>query len=408
MILHGLLLIAAVCIASPLQSSDYISSLGEVSDLTSADYFDPDEYLVGFGDQIWLAFPGGVPFAGQDEAVSTIILPVGLDGKLSIPGFAPLDVSGLSFSELNQQIDQMIRSNYGRLAVSSGLARSASFEIAVTGQVNEPGMITVNGLTRLSEAIEAAGEETAVASMSRIILVSAAGDSSFFNLNDFFLNGNIHANPLMHRNTRIHLNSAVSSIVIEGALSSVNDQLTPISPQIMDDTYVPGRVVLEYINGESPQEALQRAGGISDSADIYGCFIQRVTEDGSSQIIPFDFQLNTEVVSLAPGDRLVIPFSERYISVIGQVRSPMPIMYSPGMTVSFYIGMAGGFTPAAKQGSLKIIHRDGSEQDVELNTVVPPGSIVNVPRVAVQFWQEYLTILTGVATVVISYQSLFQ
>ena len=408
MILHGLLLISAICFAATEQSDDYLSSLGGVSDLTSADYFNPDEYLVGFGDQIWIAFPGGIPFSGQEEAVSTIVLPVGLDGKLSIPGFAPLDVSGLNLSELQQQIDQMIRSNYGRLVVSSGLARSASFEVPVTGQVNEPGMITVNGLTRLSEAIAVAGGETAVASMSSIILVSAAGDSSFFNLNDFLLNGDIDANPLMHRNTRIHLNSATSSIVIEGALSSANDELAPFSPQAMDDTYAPERVVLEFLYGESPQEALQRAGGISDSADIYGCFIQRTTEDGSVNTIPFDFQLNADLLSLEPGDRLVVPFSERYISVVGQVRSPMPILYSPGMTVNFYIGMAGGFNAAAKQGSLKIINRDGSEQDVELSTIVPPGCIVDVPRVAVQFWQEYLIILTGVATVVISYQSLFQ
>lgn len=408
MILHGLLLISAISLATPVSGGDYLASLDEVSDLSSADYFNPHEYMVGYGDQIWIAFPGGVPFSGVEEAVSTIVLPVGLDGQLSIPGFAPMDVTGMNFSELQQRIDQMIRSSYGRLAISSGLARSASFEIPVTGQVNEPGIITVNGLTRLSEAIEYAGDRTAVASVSGIAVISTSGDSSFYNLNDFLINGELEANPLMHRNTRIHIYPARENIVVEGALSSIDDQVTAISPRSPDDIYVSERVVLEYIHGETPQSALQRAGGISDSADIYGCFVQRTTDHDSAHIISFDFQQEASTFTLSPGDRLVVPFADRYISVVGQVMSPMPILYSPGMPVSYYIGMAGGFTAASKQGSLKIMHRDGSEENVELSTVVPPGSIVNVPRVAVMFWQEYLTILTGVATVVISYQSLFQ
>ncbi len=104
----------------------------------------------------------------------------------------------------------------------------------------------------------------------------------------------------------------------------------------------------------------------------------------------------------------MVPFAERFVNVVGEVRAPAPVAYSPGMTVNYYIGMAGGFLQTARRNSIRIVHPGGETWNAELTSIVPQGATVEVPRVAVQFWQEYLTILTGVATVVISYQSLFQ
>ncbi len=129
--------------------------------------------------------PGGVPFARSEESVSTIVLPVGLDGILSVPGMPPISVSGLNLSDLQIIIENMVRGNYGSFAVTSGLARSASFEIPVTGQVRQPGITAVNGLTRLSEVIYEAGGATATAAMSNILVVHSNGDSSYYDLNAF-------------------------------------------------------------------------------------------------------------------------------------------------------------------------------------------------------------------------------
>ncbi len=103
---------------------------------------------------------------------------------------------------------------------------------------------------------------------------------------------------------------------------------------------------------------------------------------------------------LAPGDRIIVPFAERFINVVGEVRSSAPVAYSPGMTVNYYIGMAGGFLQTARRNSIRLVSPDGESVEAELTTIVPQGTTVEVPRVAVYFWQEYLTILTGVATVV--------
>lgn len=402
--------IAAVLLSSvpSVSGSDIPMLQEEYNGITSADYFDPEEYQVGFGDQIWISFPGGVPFARSEESVSTIVLPVGLDGILSVPGMPPISVSGLNLSDLQVIIENMVRSSYGSFAVTSGLARSASFEIPVTGQVRQPGITAVNGLTRLSEVISEAGGATATAAMSNVLVVQSPGDSSYYDLNAFTLHGDMASNPLMRRNTRVHVFPSESTIILEGALSSFseNASLSGQQPSTIVDSQ---RMVVEYIPGETPGEALRRIGGASDGANVSACFVQRSTGTGQDyEILPFDLRRSAEEFSLTPGDRIVIPFAERFVNVVGEVRAPAPVAYSPGMTVNYYIGMAGGFLQTARRNSIKLVSPDGESEKAELTTIVPQGATVEVPRVAVHFWQEYLTILTGVATVVISYQSLFQ
>ena len=399
-------------LAVPLSMGSEIAGLDGDFQLTSADYFDPEEYQVGYGDNIWISFPGGVPFARSEESISTIVLPVGLDGFLSVPGMPPVIVDGLNLAELQAIIEQMVRGSYGSFAVTSGLARSANFEIPVTGQVSSPGMITVNGLTRLSEAIEEAGGATATAALSRVLIITLEGDSSFYDLNDFTMHGNLSSNPLMHRNTRIHLYPSRGSIVIEGALTSgaIMEMETEVMEQSRD--ILPfRRVILEYVEGETAASAIQRAGGISQESDLQSLFVSRRSTCSDDAVIPFEMTDIDGAGSsgspiLLPGDRIVVPFSNRYVSVVGQVMKPTPVPYSPGMPVSYYIGMAGGFNSAARRGSLRIIDPSGESTDAELDDVVPPGVMIEVPRVPVQFWQEYLAILTGVATVIISYQSI--
>lgn len=405
MILFGYVVAFSLIAAVDEIARDFVSVQQEYN-LTSADYFDPEEYLVGFGDNIWISFPGGVPFARAEESISTIVIPVGLDGYLNVPGMPPVNVDGLNLAQLQSIIEEMVRRNYGSFAVTSGLARSANFEVPVTGQISRPGIVTVNGLTRLSQAIVEAGGGTATAALSRVLIVTIEGDSTFCDLNEFTMNGSLSSNPLMHRNSRIHVFPSEASIILEGALAGVVEQNQEGAVQAEQVFPESKRVVLEYIPDETPFEALQRAGGISVDSDIYSLCVHRREVNGNIAMFPFDLQSVEPEIFLAPGDRIVVPFSNRLISVTGEVRSPSSVSYSPGMTVNYYIGIAGGFTGAARQGSLKLICPDGDRKDAELSDIVPPGAIIMVPRVAVHFWQEYMAILTGVATVIITYHSL--
>lgn len=377
----------------------------ETLPLSSIDYFDAEEYYVGPGDKIWISFPGGVPFSGAsvNETVSVVVLPVALDGTLTVPTMPQINITGMNLRSLQQHIESIYSRSYYGLVVTSGLARSAIFQVPVTGQIQSPGIISVNGLTRLSEALSLAGGASPTAAISRVLIISVEHDSTLYDMNDFTLNGNMNSNPLMQRNSRIHLYPADEIIIVEGAISRPeNDVLTT---QIANPSE---RIVLEYIPGESAGAAIARSGGVSSLANLERCFLNRVDTDSVCTVIPFTIQGAESTILLQPGDRLVVPSSDEFINVTGEVVSPGPVLYSPGMTVNYYLGMASGFTSFARRGGLRVVLPGGLRLDSEMEDIVPPGSNIEVPRVAIKFWQEYLTIIMTTATIVITYHSITQ
>lgn len=382
-----------------------LTDITNSSELGSLDYFDADEYHVNPGDKIWLAFPGGLPFAGFDESVSSVVFSISLDGILNIPTMPLINTNNMTLQELQDQVQGYFAGSYRGMMVSMGLARSAGFQIPVTGQVGTPGFILVNGLTRLSSAIDIAGGVTPIGALSRVLLVEASGDSLVVNLNDFFLHGNLDSNPLISRNSKVHIPTISSAIIVEGSLAASAEELATSREFNLSTNNI--RRVVEFIPGETASEAVARVGGVSANANFEACFIKRQLPDSSLHSIVFSLNEGSQSVLLEPGDCLVIPSIPNFINVTGQVITPVPVPYASGMTANYYIGIAGGFNSLARRGSLKLISPNGNETDIDASSIIPPGSTIEVPRVVVQFWEEYLTILTGVATVVIAYQSVF-
>lgn len=400
MLLTGLVSLALAVTAS-LPAGEWAEYSADIETmLTPVDYFDPQEYLIGPGDAVWLTFPGGVPFSGVSEPVSEVIIPVTLGGVLSIPGLQQIDTNGMTLYTLQETILTLSSRAFRGLIVNSGLARSANFQIPVTGQVEEPGIVTVNGLSRLSQALVLAGGVAATGSSSEIQIISIDGDSTVYNINEFTINGDLDSNPLMQRTSRIHVPAAAATILIEGALSK--------APEVLPSGFsLSNRVMLEFIPGETARGAVVRAGGISESASTEDCYVCRLDTDSITVMLPFSMYETTTSVLLQAGDKIVVPSATAYINVTGEVHSTSPVPYSPGMTVSYYIGMAGGFNSVARRDNCKMIRANGYRTDVDLTEIVPIGATIEVPRVPVKFWEEYLVILTGVATVVIAYQSIF-
>jgi len=73
----------------------------------------------------------------------------------------------------------------------------------------------------------------------------------------------------------------------------------------------------------------------------------------------------------------------------------------------YYIAQAGGFTNEARRSGVRITLVSGEELSIEEVNVIQPGSVINAPRKSLVWWQDYLTVATGLATVFIAYKSLF-
>ena len=67
--------------------------------------------------------------------------------------------------------------------------------------------------------------------------------------------------------------------------------------------------------------------------------------------------------------------------IIGEVNHPGSYPYQNGMTVINAVALAGGYTPRANHGGIKIKHSNqttAQEQDAKEDTVVLPGDVIEV------------------------------
>ena len=94
---------------------------------------------------------------------------------------------------------------------------------------------------------------------------------------------------------------------------------------------------------------------------------------------------------LESGDFLFIPKRPNFVSVIGEVLNPTSLQYFPGLEADAYIERAGGERQSADIGRAFEILPDGTAQALQISfwnytsTPIPPGSTIVVPRDASPF-----------------------
>jgi len=190
-------------------------------------------------------------------------------------------------------------------------------------------------------------------------------------------------------------------------------------PQAIDLTKVdPGKRPLsegryELAGGERVRDLLVKAGGPAPWADLKRAFIERTESPGARTTLPVDLDrllvkkdenMNLE---LKNGDVLVVPALEDKVYVSGRVKAPGAHEFKPYLAPKDYLFVAGGPDDRAKVSAAIVIKRDGKEYPLDRSPAIEPGDIIQVPEVRVKWWQDYLQIAQGIASIVLGYASIF-
>ncbi|MEO5346459.1 MAG: SLBB domain-containing protein [Magnetococcus sp. YQC-9] len=110
----------------------------------------PDSYVLGVGDQLI------VTFRGKNERSATV--KVDLEGKAMIPLLAePMIASGRPFGEFREELRERIRTTQVGTEVFLSIGAFRFFSVYVMGEVSQPGMHRVTGLSTLLDALSTAG-----------------------------------------------------------------------------------------------------------------------------------------------------------------------------------------------------------------------------------------------------------
>lgn len=190
-----------------------------------------------------------------------------------------------------------------------------------------------------------------------------------------------------------------SVIYVEGALYKSYDRKTKEYVESTDTTIYPGEIVSSptaSVHLEFPFDkgqtfcglVLENIDMITNSADLENALLKRKNADGEyvetkinleSVIHPSKTTPVANDIELEPGDTIVIPFTQFFVTVTGGVVSPGKYPYQPGKNWQYYVGLADGFDYDQNLfESVKIIDKSGKK--LSKKSVIPPETIITATR----------------------------
>ena len=170
---------------------------------------------------------------------------------------------------------------------------------------------------------------------------------------------------------------------------------------------------LELAQGDRVRDVVNRAGGAAAYGDLRLALVERTTLTGPRQRIPIDlYRLLVEKdemqnILLQNGDVMTVPVVEDRVYVVGEVKAPGGHDFRTDLTPREYVTLAGGPTNRARLTNTSVTFRNGRTYAMADAPPLEPGAVVTVPEVAVKWWQDYLTILSTVASLVTAYTGIY-
>ncbi|MCP5463697.1 MAG: SLBB domain-containing protein [Deltaproteobacteria bacterium] len=318
----------------------------------------------------------------------------------------PGSVTDLSQSNQNRQILQQAAGLQGGAGqgLGFGLVKMQTIQVHILGDVQNPGLFTVQAGTRAADLLKLAVPTRASV---RVIELRKQGErGKTYDLYRYFQSGDLKNNPFVEDNDVIFVPNPKGAVRIEGPVAR------------------PG--VFELYYEKNLSQILSLAGGVTKSvAKKAPIRVIRFTEDGQKIVLDVEqnrrdikkFEIEKGDVIIVPdiinshkkfdysvesipGENLVYPTSVADVFVIGAVISPGAFPYKSHFRIKDYVAYAGA-TAEARLGSV-IVFRNGKKVRRKLEQTIQAGDVIIVKKKAIENFVKYVGIISSVIGVTLS------
>ncbi len=303
----------------------------------------PENYVVGPGDTVI------IQLFGKENAEYE--LSIRRNGSLSFPGVGPIQVAGLDFLSLKNEIKSRVKRQFIGTKVSVTMGRLRSIRIFVLGEVMQAGSYTVSGLSTLTNALFASGGVKNIGSLRNIQLKRKGKVISNFDLYDLLLHGNTQSDKRLLPGDVIFVPPIGKTVGISGEI------LRP--------------AIYELKNEKSINDLTKMAGGFSPEALLDSIQIKRIKNSGGRSLQTIDLT-NAEngLVSLVDGDIVTVLSQpdklEKFVRLLGYVESPGDYPWFEGMHIRDLISSLDMLLPGADKHYLVIKRQLQDKRGIEL------------------------------------------
>jgi protein involved in polysaccharide export with SLBB domain len=280
------------------------------------------DYVVGPGDGIEIDLWGGVS--------QRIFRVVDRQGRLSLPEVGPLLVAGRSLGEVQQAVQQTLRTEYRDISADVSLSRLRTIRVYVVGEVREPGAYDISSLSTPLNALFAAGGVKAGGSLRSLKHYRGKELIEEVDAYDLLLHG---VRSDLHR-----LENGDTLLV------------PPVGLQVTVDGMVRRPAIYELRRESSLAEVLELAGGVLPTATLRHVEVQRVEAHEKRTMLTLDLspaagksgEEQLDAFKVSDGDAVhifpIAPYNESAIYLDGHVLRPGRYSYKEGMKFTDLIG----------------------------------------------------------------------
>lgn len=317
----------------------------------------PANYRLGPGDAVFIDIYGA-----SQKSYETTVAP---DGIVTLDGFGPIQVSGLTVKQANERIRAKLGKRYSNSKIRLSVGQTHTIMVNVVGEVKAPGTYTLSAFTTVFNALYMAGGITDLGTLRNIKVYRQGRLISTVDVYDFLKRGKLTGNVRLADNDVI----AVDAYEV----------LVNVSGKVKRPMYY------EMKRNESLGALINYAGGFAGDAYTKSVRVRRKTGRQYSIYNVNEFDMNR--FRLSDEDSIsvdsVIPRYENMVEIKGAVFRPG--MYEVGgqiNSVRALIEAAEGLTEVAF-GPHAVMHRMKADRTLEVVSVdvegILLGKVADIP-----------------------------
>ncbi|MBP7460045.1 MAG: SLBB domain-containing protein [Candidatus Delongbacteria bacterium] len=336
----------------------------------------------GVIDSNFILGPGDVCLILLSGSIDQIITPIiNTDGMIMIPGIGLYNAGGKPYHQVKHEITDFIQQRARNAQIEFSLISPRKIKVYLSGEVKKPGMYPLEATDRLTALMAYAGGHSPFANLKRIELRYSNAYVDTVNYEGFIFDGKPTGNPLL----------VDGLIVYVPPVSLTQDKIILKGQSKYNGFY-------NLYQGETLSQLIRRIGLNSEDVPLEHIFIQ--SDSGL-----LDVNILTEDYILKNGDVIILGTQNQYVYLSGNIRYAGAYPYIPGMTVTDYIGIAGGFSPSSITDKF-VLTRDFKSQTYKIqgfNQSIMPGDQIYIKTKFKYTLYDALSIMSTISSVVLAY-----
>lgn len=317
----------------------------------------PQHYLLGPGDAVFIDIYGA-----SQKTINSTISP---DGTVTIEGFGPVGLGGLTVAQAQKKLRNTLGARYSSSRISLTVGQTKTIMVNVMGNVNAPGSYTLSAFATVFHALYMAGGINEIGTLRNIKVFRNGKQITAVDIYDYILNGKLTGN----------IRLAEGDVIMVGEY----DCLVNITGKVKRPMFY------EMKRSESVGTILRYSGGFT--GDAYKKSIRLVRKAGTQYSVYNVGEFEQNTFKLEDEDSLsvdsILPRFQNMAEVKGAVFRPG--IYQVGGAISSVkqlIESADGvteeaFTPHA------VMHRMKADRTLEVLSVdlqgILNGSVADIP-----------------------------